>query len=112
MALLPAPIAMPAAGLVVDTGFTAAAGGGDTLAGCEDGRVFLVVKNADTSAKSVTIADPGRTPAGNPGTTTAVSVANGTIAMIPVPAAAVASDGLVSITYSAVTALSLKAVRR
>lgn len=116
MALLPAPVSIPAGGLDLSTstGYTAANAGGDTLSGCEDGRVFLHVKNGHTAAQSVQIGDPGKTPAGNPGAPSAVSVPASTNYAIPVPVGAVdPSDGLVDLTYPAgVTALTVKAVRR
>lgn len=112
MALL-AVQTMTTAGLAPTT--TAAAGGGDTVApaGPGDDRTFLYVNNAGGSPINVTIADPGTTPAGNAGTPTAVAVANGAFKFIPIPTGAIsASTGLASITYSAVTSVTVAAVRR
>lgn len=93
--------------------FAAAAGGGDTVAVQPGESVRLYVKNGDASAKTVTVVDP-RTQYGQPSPDMAVVVANGnaghTEITIP-PEFADPATGLVSITYSAVTSVTVAAVR-
>lgn len=112
MALL-AVQSMTAAGLTPAT--VSAAGGGDTvaLASSTDDRTFLFVNNGGGSPITVTVADPGATPAGNAGTPPAISVAAAAVKYIPIPFAAInATTGLVAITYSAVTTVTVAAIRR
>lgn len=104
---------MTSAGLTPAT--VAASAGGDTIAppNGSDDRTFLFVNNGSASAITVTVADPGKTPAGNSGTATGVSVAAGAISLIPIPTGAInASTGQASITYSAVTTVTVAALRR
>jgi hypothetical protein len=88
----------------------AASGGGDTVRPNENGAVL--VTNGDASAKTVTIAVPGNTKYGQADPDVAVVVAAGTSRLIgPLPRdLADPSDGLVHITYSAVTAVTVVAV--
>lgn len=112
MALL-ATQSITSAGLTPTT--AAASVGGDTVqpASLADDRVTLYVNNASGSPITVTIADPGKTPAGNAGTAPAVSVAATTAMYIPIPAGAInPATGLASITYSAVTTVTVAALRR
>lgn len=103
-----------AAGAVVST--TAAAGGGDTVqppAGAADDRCFLQVTNGGGSSINVTIADPGFTPASNAGSPTVVAVAASATKLIALPPGAVnPANGLISISYSAVTSVTVAALRR
>lgn len=96
---------VPAAGLA-DILLVAANGGGDTvaygsksLAGYEQYSVLLVVRNADASGKDVTV-----------GALSAVTVAAGKTAIIPVPNEGL-NDASVAVTYSAVTSVTVAAVR-
>lgn len=102
-----------AAGLAPTT--TSAAAGGDTvaLASATDDRSYLQVTNGGGSPITVTLADPGVTPAGNSGTATAQSVAAGATKLFPLnPALVNASTGVISISYSAVTTVTVAAIRR
>lgn len=87
---------------------TASAGGDKCATGAG---VVLYVKNDHTSSWDVTIATPG-TVDGLAVADRTVTVANGTIKLIPVtdryrnP-----SDGLASISYTGVTALSVAVIR-
>lgn len=112
MALLPTQ-SITSAGLTPTT--TAASGGGDTVAPASvaDDRTMLYVLNGGGSPITVTVADPGKTPAGNSGTAPAISVAAGAASYIPIPPGAInPSTGLASITYSAVTTVTVAALRR
>lgn len=94
---------------------TAASVGGDTVAPASlaDDRTFLYVNNGSASSITVTVADPGKTPAGNAGTAPPVSVAAGAIGLIPIATGSInPATGLASITYSAVTTVTVAAVRR
>jgi hypothetical protein len=102
-----------AAGLAPAT--VSAAAGGDTvaLASATDAGSFLQVTNGGGSPITVTLADPGTTPAGNTTTAPAVSVAAGATKLFPLnPALVNSSTNLVSISYSAVTTVTVAAIRR
>lgn len=102
-----------AAGLTPTT--VAAAGGGDTIApaSTQDDRTFLYVLNGGGSPITVTIADPGKTPAGNAGSAPAITVAAAAAMYIPVPLGAInSSTSLASVTYSGVTSVTVAALRR
>lgn len=102
-----------AAGLAPTT--TAAAGGGDTvaLASATDANSFLQVTNGGGSPITVTLADPGATPAGNTTTAPANSVAAGATKLFPLnPALVNPSTGVINVTYSAVTSVTVAAIRR
>jgi len=90
--------------------YTAAAGGGDKIA--PDGRTFLHVKNGGGSSITVTIDVPGTT-YGQNNPDVPVTVPNAGERMIgPIPPEiANPSDGLVAIAYSAVTSVTVAAVR-
>jgi hypothetical protein len=92
--------------LDLDANLTAAASGGDS-AEVGTGK-FLVIKNGDASAKTVTIVTPG--------TKSGLAIADGTYVVAAgdycfVPLANVfrGSDGRAAITYSAVTSVSVGA---
>lgn len=88
----------------------AATAGGDTVLVDSPG-VFLEVDNADASPKTVTLVVPG-TLYGQPIADVPVVVANGTRQIIgPIPLAFGDASGIVSITYSAVTSLTIAAIK-
>lgn len=102
-----------AAGSVVTT--SSAAVGGDTVAPASysDDRCFLQVTNGGGSSINVTISDPGKTAAGNSGTTAPVAVAAAATKVIALnPGAIDPATGLVSISYSGVTSVTVAALRR
>src|SRR5690349_11630293 len=86
----------------------AAAGGGDTIAA--DDRTFLYVVNGDASDKTVTVVVPGVT-FGQNNPDVAVVVTAGEERFIGPMVAGLATAGLVSITYSAVTSVTVAAIR-
>ena len=88
----------------------AAAGGGDAVLG--DDRTFLVVNNASGGSITVTVVIPGTTYGqNNPDIPVAVPAA-GTRYIGPLTAAmADPTTGLVGLTYSGVTSLTVGAVR-
>lgn len=87
----------------------ACAGGGDTIAA--EAGTYLLVRNSDASAKTVTLVDP-RTSYGQPNPDPATVVAASALALIKVPPEfADPTTGMVSITYSAVTSLTIAAIR-
>lgn len=93
--------------------YAAAAAGGDTVAVNPGETVRLLVKNGDASAKTVTIVDP-RTQYGQASPDVPVVIANGNAGHTEItlpPEFADPTTGLVSITYSAVTSVSVAAVR-
>lgn len=104
---------------IISAGLTpttvAATSGGDTIAPASsaDDRTALYVSNGGGSPITVTIADPGKTQAGNAGSAPAISVAAGAFMLIPInPGQISASTGLASIAYSSVTSVTVAAVRR
>lgn len=102
-----------AAGLAPTT--AAATSGGDTvkLAAPTDDRSFLQVTNGAGSPITVTLTDPGSTPAGNTTTAPANSVAAGATKLFPLtPALVNPSTGLISIAYSSATTVTVAAIRR
>jgi hypothetical protein len=104
MALLaPQSVALPS---LLPT-FTAAAGGGDTANGGA-GR-FLVVKNGGGAPITVTLAVPGNDDFGNARPDLGVTVANATERYIPLNRAEFGSP--VSITYSAVTSVTVAVIQ-
>lgn len=88
----------------------AATAAGDTIRPSRNGA--LLVRNADAAAKTITVVTPGSTRYGQVDPDVPVVVAAGATALIgPFPQdLAAPDDGLVHITYSAVTALSVAAV--
>lgn len=96
---------------IAEPSLVAASGGGDTVAAYSD-RTWIEVNNGGGSGITVTIADPGVTPAGNTSTGMAVSVSNGQKKRIWLPSGVINSTtGLVSITYSGVTTVTVGAFR-
>jgi hypothetical protein len=108
--------AMPVGGLSNATGFVAAAAGGDTIDGGTvlSGGVVLKVKNTNAATRDVTLADPRTTDLGyaNPDTTVTVAATTGDVDIPVHPQYIDPATGLVNITYSAVTSLTVKVVRR
>lgn len=84
--------------------FTAAAGGGDTITPGED--LVLVVTNGDASAKTVTLVRPG-TEYGQANPDVARSIPAGETWYFKVPREFADTDGLIDITYSAVTSVTV-----
>jgi hypothetical protein len=91
--------------------FAACAGGGDKVKPTD--RTFIVVKNGHTSPQTVTIATPGNVE-GQPIEDLAVPVANASEEWIgPISPSLFRNsvDGLASLTYSGVTALTIAVVQ-
>lgn len=89
--------------------FAAAAGGGDTVN--IDGTIVLIVRNGDASSKTVTVVRPG-TEFGAAVADVPVTVPAGETWVIgPLPQSFEDTDGLADITYSAVTSVTIAAVR-
>lgn len=85
--------------------YAAASAGGDTLGHTTGG--VLRVKNGDAAAKTVTVVTPGNTAYGQADPDIPVTVAAGAeVAIGPFPAG-LAVDGVVSVTYSAVTSVTV-----
>jgi hypothetical protein len=92
--------------------FAAAAAGGDTFA-LPHGAVALRVKNGGGSAITVSLQFPGQTPYGvnNPPRVTASIAAAADVVIGPIPLGAVDPvTGLVSVTYSGVTSVTVAVV--
>lgn len=92
--------------------YAACTGGGDTVPG-NDGKVMLHVKNGSGGALTVTVASQRPTVAGYTPANNAVSVPAAGERMIGPfdPAAFNDSTGSLVVTYSAVTSLTIAAVR-
>lgn len=96
---------------------TYAAAANSSTIGASDaltGGVFLHVKNTNGSSMTVTITDPGASAAGSTVTSAAITVAATTgDVMIPIlPAHVNNSTQAVAITYSALTSVTVAAIRR
>lgn len=94
-----------------DPAFVAAASGGDKVA--PNDRGYLHVRNASGAPIVVTIAVPGNTKYGlaNPDPAISVPATTGERLIGPFPAdLADPADGLVAITYSGVTSLTVAAI--
>lgn len=92
--------------------YTAAAGGGDTFPIPHDA-VCLRIKNGGGSAITASLAFPGTTPYGvaNPVRTTSSIAAGAEVVVGPIPLSAVDSTtGLVTVTYSGVTTVTVAVV--
>lgn len=89
--------------------FQAAAGGGDTVQAGND--TFLVVKNGSGAPITVTLVVPGNDEFGTAKPDVAISVVNATERYIPLRALGLQdlTTGLVSVTYSGVTSLTVGA---
>lgn len=84
--------------------------GGDTVAVDGPG-VCLLVRNADASAKTVTVVRPGST-YGTADPDIPVVVGAGNMAVIgPLPADFADANGLIALTYSAVTSVTVGVFR-
>lgn len=92
--------------------YGAAAGGGDKADPSGD-RTFVHVKNGGGSSINVTITSYGTGPRGAASADRVIAVANGTDKMIPLYADLNTnpSDGLASVAYSAVTSVTVAAIR-
>lgn len=101
---------MPLTGLQLDAQLIAATAGGDdapTGAG-----IFLVVKNADASSHTVTLVTPGTVDGDLAVADRAVTVAAGKTQMIPLTATyRDPATGRASITYDAVTSVTVAVIR-
>lgn len=94
-----------------DPAFAAAAGGGDKVPPNDHG--YLHVKNGGGSPITVTVLVPGNTKYGlaNPDPTISVPATTGERIIGPFPAdMADPADGLVAITYSGVTTVTVAAI--
>jgi hypothetical protein len=85
--------------------YSAAAGGGDTLGWTPGGA--LRVKNGSGGSITVTVVTPGNTQYGQADPDIPVTVAAGAEKAIGPFPAALAVDGIVSVTYSGVTSLTV-----
>ncbi len=87
----------------------AAVSASDTISAADLGSLgaYLVIINGGGSPDNVTVSDSGATPAGNPASTSANSVTNGTTeAMYISPKAVNPSTGLVTVTHSFTTSVT------
>lgn len=87
----------------------AAVSASDTIAAADLGSrgAYLVVINGGASPDNVTISDSGSTPAGNPASTTANAVANGTSEVMYIsPQAVNPATGVVTVTHSATASVT------
>ena len=108
MALLTRQDASGYTGATITT--SAAAGGGDTMVGGQ--AVFLYVNNGGGASITVTLVTPESVEGSLAVTDRAITVTNGTFRIIPVPSRYNdPSTGLTSITYSAVTSVTVAAVQ-
>lgn len=90
--------------------FTAAAVGGDKVT--PSANTYLIVKNGSGASITVTIDPTVTTFNGTAVPDTTVTVAAGAEAIIPItPDYKATSDGLAAITYSAVTTVTVAAIR-
>lgn len=90
--------------------FAAASGGGDTVA--PDDRAFLRVKNASGGAITVTVVVPGTTYGqNNPDVAVNVPATTGDVLIGPLVPALADPTGVISITYSGVTSLTVAVVK-
>jgi hypothetical protein len=108
MALLPSQTISEAGAAVT---LVAAAVGGDTY-DLTDSEAVLVVRNADASSKTVTVVTPG-TVSGLAIADRALVIAAGAFALLPLDKGDYRdpATGLASITYSAVTSVTVGVVR-
>lgn len=97
----------------IAAGAVAAAGGGDRFNPGSNAPVFIYVANGHTSPQSVVIDDPGSvTPEGatayNPDVTIPVTNAQNRVIPIRNPARFRDANGWINLTYTGVTALTIK----
>lgn len=98
-------IVQPTAGGTVSTAATGSAS--DTIAGIGAAGVYLIATCTSATANTVTISDAGRSPAGNPATTTGVSVSGNTSKAFYIsPSQINTSTGLVTVTATPATSLT------
>jgi len=84
----------------------------DTISADPQSTLLLHVKNAGGSVDNITISDGGNTPAGNPATSYATSVANATEAFIPIDPRLVNPATLqVTVTHSFITSVTCAVLR-
>lgn len=88
--------------------FTSAAGGGDTIKAADD--LMLMVANGDASAKTVTIVRPGAQ-FGQANPDVSRSIPAGEMYLFRVPREFRDTDGLIDITYSAATSVTVALVK-
>lgn len=101
---------VPLTGLQLDAALVAATSGGDTAP--TGAGVFLVVKNADASSHTVTLATPGTVDGDLAVADRTITVAAGKTEFIPVTATyRNPTSGRAAITYDAVTSVSVAVVR-
>lgn len=97
------------------TAAPAAVAASDTIAQAQFGPtgVILRVINAHGSTgDNVSVADPGKTPAGNPGTVTPVAVAASTTKTIFIPLSAIdPATGLATVTHSSTASVTYELYR-
>lgn len=86
----------------------AAVAASDTIAQAQFGPtgVILRVINGGGSTDNVSVSDPGRTPAGNPGTVTPVAVAAGAAKSIFIPLSAIDGNGIATVAHSFITSVT------
>lgn len=101
---------VPLTGLQLDALLVAATSGGDD---CQTGAgVFLAVKNGDASSHTVTLVTPGTVDGDLAIADRAVTVAAGKTQLVPLTATyRNPSTGRASITYDAVTSVSVAVIR-
>lgn len=85
----------------------------DTIAEAQFGPngCILRVINGGGSPDNVSVADPGTTASGNPGTVTPVAVTNGTTKEILIPRSALNSSGQATVTHSFTTSVTCELKR-
>lgn len=89
--------------------FASAAGGGDKVAPNDHG--YLHAKNGSGGSITVTVVVPGNTKYGQANPDVAIAIPAGEERIIgPLPSDLAGSDGLVAITYSGVTSLTVAAI--
>lgn len=89
----------------------AAVSASDTVAVDPSGLIYEVI-NGGASPDTVTIVDPGATPAGNPGTATGTSVAAGTRREWVLYPSYQNSSGIITITHSNTTTVTYNLKRK
>lgn len=99
-------IAQPAAVTGLNAAYTAAAGGGDTIAPAPG--LVLHVKNGDAAPKTVTLVRPGtQYGQANPSVAVVIAASPGNQFIRIPPEFADPATGLVSVTYSAATLVTV-----
>lgn len=106
MALLTRQDASPLLGAQITP--VSAAGGGDTMVGAQG--VMLYVNNGGGAPITVTLVTPEVVEGALAVADRGISVTNGTWKLIPVPSRYNDNTGITSITYSAVTSVTVAAI--